>query len=54
MPEYWSTGVLDIIEPEVDKPRFRQSNVEIFGSVNVFENKFSRVMADHFDHPNGL
>jgi hypothetical protein len=40
--EYWSTGVLDVIEPEVDKPRFRQSISVIIGSVNAFEqNKLS-------------
>ncbi len=37
MPEYWSVGVLDVIKPEVDKPRFRQSSAVILALVNVFE-----------------
>ena len=40
--EYWRIGVLEVIQTEVDKPRFRRSNVVIIGSVNVIEqNKLS-------------
>jgi hypothetical protein len=37
MLEYWSVGVLEVIQTEVDKPFFRQSIAMIIGSVNVFE-----------------
>ena len=32
-----AVGVLDVIEPKVNKARFRQSITVITGSVNVFE-----------------
>jgi hypothetical protein len=33
---------MDVIQTEVDKPRFRQSNAVIIGSVNIIEqNKLS-------------
>ena len=38
--DYWIIGMLDVIQTEVDKPRFRQSNAVMIGSVNViWQNK---------------
>ena len=52
--EYWSIGVLDVIQTEVDKPRSKRTKAVIIGSVDAIEqNKFSYVMANQLVHPNG-
>jgi len=53
--EYWSVGVVDVIQTELYKSRFRQNSAMIICSVNVIgQNKFRQVCKNHFDHPNML